>query len=278
MGGVGESGFLPDEFCSAPHAGIMSAWPKRHSLPARPAELDLAARAAAQDGYDLILTSRSLSDLESVASELRSSFGVNVDCIAADLSTVQGCRAVIDAVYGRDMDALVNNAGRGVYGSFSDSDGDDILNMMALNMRAPVMLTKALLPQLIVRKGRILNVASIAGFMPGPYFGSYHATKAFVRIWSESLAEELTDVSVTTYCPGPTHTGFEVAAHAERSGIFRGVGVPSGDEVGAAAWHASMQGRRVVVHGLKNKLTVCAMRFLPRTWQAKAVKQVTRKR
>lgn len=238
------------------------------------------AFAAARNGFDLILNARSEDALEKLAEELRTTYGVRVDCIAANLSTSVGCRVLIDAVASRDIDVLVNNAGRGVYGPFVETDIDDVLNMMRLNMDAPTMITHALMPGLVARNGRILNIASIAGFMPGPYFANYHATKAYLRIWSEGIAEELQrkGVSVTTYCPGPTHTNFEAAADASGSGIFKGGGVPSGEEVGADAWRACLAERGVVVHGLKNKLNVFAMRLLPRTWQAKAVKAVTRRR
>ena len=150
--------------------------------------------------------------------------------------------------------------------------------MLRLNIEAPTVLAKLFLPQLLARGGRILNIASTASFPPGPYLAAYYGRKAYLRVWSEGIAEELASrgVSVTAFCPGPVRTQFAQRAHARRSALFNSGRLPDGDEVGRAAWQACMAGRRLVVHGLLNKLQVFSMRFTPRIVLAKVVRFVSR--
>ena len=238
------------------------------------------AEAAAREGWDLVLTARGTAAIEAFADDWRRLHGVQITALAGDLSRPGGADALFDEVQARGIaiDCLVNNAGIGVYGEFIDTALDEELAMLRLNIEAPTVLAKRFLPQLVARGGRILNIASVASFPPGPYLAVYYGSKAYLRTWSEGIAEELATrgVAVTAFCPGPVRTQFADRAHAKRSALFSGGHLPDGDEVGRAAWQAVMQGRRLVVHGLLNKLQVLAMRFTPRTWLAKIVRRVSR--
>lgn len=238
------------------------------------------AEAAARDGWNLVLTARKTRDIDAFADDWRRRYGIEITALAQDLSLPGGADALFDAVVSRgiNIDCLVNNAGIGVYGEFIDTPLDDELAMLRLNVEAPTMLAKRFLPKLVERGGHILNMASIASFPPGPYLAVYYGSKAYLRVWSESIAEELASrgVGVTAYCPGPVRTQFADRASAKRSALFSGSHLPDGDEVGRAAWQACMQGRRLVVHGALNKLQVFAMRFTPRTLLAKIVRRVSR--
>ena len=238
------------------------------------------AEAAARDGWHLVLTARSTGAIEAFAEDWRRRYGVQITALAQDLSQPGGAQALFDQVVARGivLDSLVNNAGIGVYGEFIDTDLDEELAMLRLNVEAPTVLAKRFLPQLVARGGHILNIASVASFPPGPYLAAYYGSKAYLRSWSEGIAEELAPrgVRVTAFCPGPVRTQFADRADAKRSALFRGGHLPDGDEVGRAAWQASLQGRRLVVHGALNRLQVFAMRFTPRTLLAKIVRRVSR--
>lgn len=237
------------------------------------------AQAAAREGWDLVLTARGTEAIEAFAEDWRKRHGIAITSLAQDLSVPGGAQALFEQVQSRGLaiDVLVNNAGIGVYGEFIDTPLDDELQMLRLNTEAPTVLSKRFLPQLIERGGRILNITSIAAFPPGPYLAAYYGTKAYLLRFSEGIAEELAPrgVTVTAYCPGPTETGFQKRANARRSALFQR-GVPSADEVGAAAWQACMAGRRVAVHGLSNRLQVFSMRFTPRWMLAKIVRRISR--
>ena len=162
---------------------------------------------------------------------------------------------------------LINNAGFGDYGSFAEGDYEKLTQMVDLNDRTLMQLTHLFLqPMIASGKGRILNVASIASFMPGPKMALYYATKAFVLSLTEGLAEELrgTGVTVTALCPGPTDTGFVKRANmpgSRFSDIFRFT-KPSG--VARAGYRALMKGKTIEVPGTLNYLASAGVRLLPR--------------
>lgn len=238
------------------------------------------AEAAARDGWHVVLTARKTQDIDAFADDWRRRYGVQVTALAQDLSLPGGADALFDAVQARGItiDCLVNNAGIGVFGEFIETSLDEELAMLRLNIEAPTVLAKRFLPQLVERGGQLLNIASIASFPPGPYLAAYYGSKAYLRSWSEGIAEELASrgVGVTAYCPGPVRTQFADRANAKRSSLFSGGHLPDGDEVGRAAWQACLQRRRLVVHGALNKLQVFAMRFTPRILLAKIVRRVSR--
>lgn len=227
------------------------------------------ARLAAADGCDLVLVARSADKLEQLAAELRASHSVEVTVLPSDLTRPEAPDELVAELEKRRLpvDILVNNAGFATYGPFTETDRKTELDMLQLNIVALTDLTKLLLPPMIARgHGRVMNVTSTAAFQPGPLMAVYYATKAYVLSLSEALANELKDrgVSVTTFCPGPTESGFQAAAGLQRSRLFRRK-LPSSAEVALVGWQATRRGQVVCVPGTMNWFMATAIRFLPRS-------------
>lgn len=168
------------------------------------------AENLAATGHDLVLVARSKDRMDAIAARLRAAHGVGVGVIPQDLSLPGAASAVAERLT-RPIDLLVNNAGFGTSGRFEDIDADREHRMLMVNVVALVDLTHALLPGMLERgHGGVINVASTAGFQPGPYFASYAASKAFVlnfslALWSEY---EKRGIRVLAICPGPVETAF----------------------------------------------------------------------
>jgi len=225
------------------------------------------ARLFAADGYSLVLVARDVAALEAVARELREK-RVNVDVIPADLSDPTSPQKIFDALHASrtHIDVLVNNAGFGWHGSYASANLDRELAMIHVNITALAHLTRLFLPAMVAKgNGRILNVASVAGFLPGPYVAVYYATKAFVVSFSQAIAAELegTGVTVTALCPGPTATEFHKRAKVANTAVFQ-ANLMSSRSVALAGYQGMQKGRRIVVPGFKNKLLTIAVRLLPR--------------
>ncbi len=164
-------------------------------------------------GYDLILASRNTNEMEVLQKKLPT----NVRVITVDLSIPSHCYSLYEQTKAEEIDILINNAGFGYHGTFLSNTLDDDLNMLDLNVRCVHILTKLYLADFHKRDhGRIMNVASIAGFMPGPLMATYYATKSYVLRLSESIAEELrqegSNVHICVLCPGPVATNFNKRA------------------------------------------------------------------
>ena len=171
------------------------------------------ARIFASHRHDVVLVARTESKLRELARECEAS-GVRAHVIPADLSKAGAAQTVVDGVaaLGLEIDVLVNNAGLGRYGPFIDMAPGSELEMIQVNVVALTELTRRFLPAMVARRrGRILNVASTAAFLPGPLMAVYYATKAYVLSFSEAIANELegTGVTVTAFCPGPVDSGFQ---------------------------------------------------------------------
>src|SRR5579863_8644002 len=191
------------------------------------------AKLFARDRHNLILVARSAEKLGQVATELRA-YGVTVKTIALDLAAPPAPKFLFDQLQreGIAVDILVNNAGYGVYGDFAQMPEQEILGQLDLNIRALTELTRLFLPTMLARRsGRIMNVASTAGFQPGPLMAVYYATKAYVISFTEAVANELhnSGVTVTCFCPGATHTGFAARAGVEKARLFK-VGAMSAEK------------------------------------------------
>lgn len=239
------------------------------------------ARFFARDGFALVLASRSAARLAPVVSQLRDAHGASVTTIPADLGKPDDIERLFSTLTASDIrvDVLVNNAGFGGAGRFSETSLEQELGMIALNVDAAVTLTKRLLPQMLEnRRGRILNVASTAAFQPGPFQAVYFATKAFVLSFSEAIAEELRDtgVTVTTLCPGPTETGFAARAGFKSSPMM-GARMDA-RSVAEVAYTATLRGERIVVPGVVNKMHAQAVRLTPRRLLARLAGAAQQKR
>lgn len=228
--------------------------------------LDLARLMA--PNFDLIVTARNQVELEKLARELEAQHGNHVHVIPADLARPEAPNEIFAEIERRSLtvDVLINNAGFGAYGAFAQSDPQRDLEMIQVNISALTALTRLALPDMLERKrGRIMNVASTAGFQPGPLMAVYYATKAYVISFSEAIANELkgSDVSITCLCPGPTATQFAERANMEKSRLFK-FGSMSSADVARAGYKGMMAGKTLVVPGLMNKTLAFSVRFSPR--------------
>lgn len=226
------------------------------------------ARIAAKEKRNLILVARSVDKLNALAEELRSKT-VSVDVMPADLSELSQVEELWNkASDGRLINRLVNNAGLGYNGDFADPEGwSRELTSMNVNMTALSYLMKQAIPHMqAAGGGRILNVASLAGFMSGPNMAIYHATKAFVVSLSEAAAEELsgTNVTVTALCPGATATSFFDAADMHDVHLIKLKKPMSAKSVAEEGWIGARGGKRIVVPGLMNKMIAFLPRITPR--------------
>ena len=226
------------------------------------------ARVLAREGWHLVISARTHSALETVARDLSSAHNVAVHTVATDLASSAGARQLMEEVAsaGLDIDLLVNNAGFGLFGPFATTALADEQRMIDLNISALVTLTKLCLPGMLERRrGRVLNVASTAAFLPGPNMAVYYATKAFVLSFSEAIADELraSGITVTVLCPGPTATGFQDVARMQKSRLVQGA-IMSAAEVAEAGYRGLMAGRSLVIPGATNRLVPWLVRLTPR--------------
>lgn len=219
------------------------------------------AKLFAADKYNLILVSRNQSELESTATELRQNGG-DVIVIAKDLFNRDEAFSLYDEVKqkGIEIDVLVNDAGQGVYGLFKDTDIEKELEIINLNISSLVILTKCFLKDMTARNsGKILNLASVASKIPGPWQAIYHGTKAFVLSFSEAIREELkdTDITITALMPGPTDTDFFNKADMQDSKAVQDESkLADPADVAKDGYEALMAGKDKVISGFKNKLQV----------------------
>jgi len=226
------------------------------------------AEEFARGGHALLLVARDEAKLAETARELAEAHSVEVKFTACDLSTAEGCAGVEEALrrFGLHADMLVNNAAIMTAGFFQDQELTTLHRVVDLDVRAVVDLTRRLLPGMLARRrGGVLNVASVEGFMPVPYQATYAATNAFVLSFSRALAYETmsTGVRVSALAPGPVATGLHAKGGAEYSRYVQFLPVMSAEELARIAYRQFMRGEKVIVAGWFNRLGVFAMRFVP---------------
>lgn len=237
----------------------------------------------AKNKINLVLVARSKEKLLNLQTKLAAEIGIKVSVLDLDLSTESSAQQVFDFCQQQKIkvDYLINNAGFGDYGFFHENDWKKQAEMLQLNIVTLTQLTHLFLPNMIKNKsGKILNVASIAAFLPGPLMSVYYATKAYVLHFSEALANELKDdgITVTTLCPGPTESGFQALAAMEESKIVKGKKMATSKEVAEYGFQAMMKGEQVAIHGFMNKLMVNSIRITPRSLALKIVRQMQDKK
>ncbi len=239
---------------------------------------DLAEHLA-KAGYDLVLVARRADRLSELATKLSAVYGVQSRPVAADLAHAEECDRVIDLLAPDQarVAILVNNAGFGSHGFFHEVPLARDLEMIDVNCRALTHLCKGVLPWMLAQKrGRILNVASVASFQPGPLMAVYYASKAYVLSLSEALSNECegTGVTVTASCPGPTVTEFTRAAGIAPHAPTSGAPPMRSADVAKESFDAMMRGQRVIVTGLRNRLVVLASRLMPRGYLLRTVRAI----
>ncbi|WP_040193948.1 SDR family NAD(P)-dependent oxidoreductase [Clostridium culturomicium] len=225
-------------------------------------------------GYELILVARSKDKLELLANKLKT----KVKIIQMDLSIPENCFRLYDLVKDEEIDILINNAGYGVFGKFLDTDLNEELNMIDLNIKAVHILTKLFLRAFKEKnKGSILNVASSAAFSPGPLFSSYYASKAYVVRLTEALYEELrrenSRVYIGALCPGPVDTNFNDRANV----AFNLKGLKSYD-VADYAIRKMEEGKLIIIPGTLMKISYCFTKITPNKMMLKAAYKIQKKK
>lgn len=223
----------------------------------------------AQDHINLVLVARNETRLKEVGDELERDYGISVTPIPIDLSAPDAAKQLHNRVQekGLSIDYLVNNAGIGFYGPFCESDPNANLEMINLNILALVQLTRLFLPAMIEKgQGRILNLASLAGYQPGgPGAAVYYASKSFVLSFNRGLSVELKGSGVTTtaLCPGAMNTGFQVKGGFSQTRLYRYL--TTDPKTNAKQGYCAMQrGKVAIVPGMLSKLLAIAGELPPR--------------
>lgn len=225
-----------------------------------------------EKGYDLILVARDLEKLNEVKSKLHT----NVEVVSMDISKAENCQELHEKY--KDIDILVNNAGFGDCGYFIKTSLDKELKMIDTNIVAYHVLTKLYLQDMKQRNsGKILNVASIAGFMPGPLMATYYSTKAYVVRLSEAIREELrrekSNVQISILCPGPVNTNFNKVADVQFA--LKGL---SSEYVAKYTIDKLFKGKFYIVPGWKIKLARFGSKIAPNNLVAKICYNMQRRK
>ena len=215
------------------------------------------ARYLSELGYDLVIVARNKEQLENLKNELKT----NVEVIAMDLSDKDNCYKLHEQV--QKIDILINNAGFGEFGEFIETDLEKEISLIQTNITALHILTKLYLKDMVnENRGHILNVASIAGFMPGPLMATYYASKNYVVALTRAIKKELkkmkSDVKVSLLCPGPVNTNFNKVANVN----FKVKGLSS-EYVAKYAIDNTLKNKFIIIPGLSIKLTKLFAKILP---------------
>jgi short-subunit dehydrogenase len=239
------------------------------------------ARVFATHGHTCVLVARRAQQLSELADAIVAAGGKQPIVIACDLAVEGAGARLMEELAARalDVEILVNNAGFGLAGAARELDRAQQLEMIDLNVRVLTELSLRFTDSIIRNRGGILNVASIAAFLPGPGMAVYYATKAFVLSFTEALRGELrkTGVRVTALCPGPVPTEFQ-----SRAGFVPGMDskvlTVSAVDVARAGYEGLMANRQVVLPGLAVRTIPFLLRFVPRAWVLAAVAKVQQRR
>ena len=239
------------------------------------------ARVMARHGHDLALVARSADRLAALADEIAATGRPRPVVLAIDLArsgSTEDLAAGLAAA-GASVEILVNNAGFGLNGPAGDLERASQIEMIDLNVRSLVDLTLRFLPEIVAARGRILNVASVAAFLPGPGMAVYYATKAFVVSFSAAIGEELraSGVSVTALCPGWTATDFQSRAGIDAP-VTALMPAMSAMAVAEDGYAGMMAGRRRVTPGLFNKVAVAILPYIPNSLLLPAIARMQRAR
>ena len=232
------------------------------------------ARQFASNGYSLLLVARREKLLEEIKEEFIEEYGISVDYFACDLA--KDPKAVYDFCKEKDykVSVLINNAGYGDYGQFIESDLEKDLGMIELNNKALVALAYYFIKDMKeAGYGHVINVGSVASFMPGPYMAVYYATKAFVMSFSMALREELRNdnVKVSVLCPAPTRSDFWSVANGETASVYDNILSRKPSDAAKTGYRLFTSNKPYLVDGIAYKLMIGFVRHMPLELCARAV-------
>ncbi|MGH1393833.1 MAG: SDR family NAD(P)-dependent oxidoreductase [Trichormus sp.] len=237
------------------------------------------ARIFAHDKYNLVLVDINYLKLTEITGDFQEKFDISVKIISKDLSKSNSPEEIFTELQkeGIQVDVLVNNVGFGTYGLFNETNLNDELEMLQVNLVCLTHLTKLFLKNMVKQgDGKILNVASSAAFQPGPLMAVYFATKAYVLSFSEALANELqgTGVTVTVMCPGTTQSAFHERTGMADSELIKKKNMMDAETVARIGYNALMKGKTIVIPGILNKILAKIVRFIPRSLVTKIVRKM----
>ena len=234
----------------------------------------------AKDNYNLVLVDIDAKKLQESKIEIEKQYSVSVTVMAKDLSQINISQEIFTELGDLQIDALVNNAGFGVFGAFHEVDWNRQAQMLNLHVITTTHLTKLVVEGMVDRgHGKILNLSSLAAFQPGPLMSLYYATKGYILSFSEAIANELqeTGVTVTALCPGPTKTSFQEVVANDSSENKITFNMASAKDVAAYGYKAMMKGKVVAIPGGLNKILGTLPRFIPRNLATKIVRNIQEK-
>lgn len=239
------------------------------------------AKIFAKNKNNLVLVARNENKLNELANELMNKHNVKIMVIPMDLSKQNAAQKIYNQVKQENIEVeyLINNAGFGYFGMFYETDWNKEEQMLNLNIKTLTEFTKLFVKDMITRKsGRILNLGSTASFQPCPTMAAYGATKSYVLSFSGAIANELkgTGVTVSVLCPGNTKSRFQEVAEMDNSNVLKGKFATS-EEVAEYGYKIMMKGKRIAIHGFKNRLLANCAKFIPRNLAAAIVRKILSK-
>lgn len=233
------------------------------------------ARYLSSLGYDIIAVARDIETLNKLKKDIQT----NVDIVSMDLANEEDCKKLYNIVKDKKIDILVNNAGFGDFGEFVDTNLDKELDMINVNIKAVHILTKLFLKDMVKRNsGHILNVASIAGLMPGgPLMATYYSTKAYIVRLTQSIYTELkkkkSKVKISVLCPGPVNTNFNKVANVKFN--LKG---QSSEYVAKYAINKTLKGKLIIIPGTKIKIARFLAKILPEKLSARVCMKMQKRK
>ncbi len=234
----------------------------------------------AKDSYNLILIDIDAKNLEYAQKRIQKTYNTNVQILVKDLSKPNIAQEIFYDIKDTQVDVLINNAGFGLFGAFSDTKWQRESEMINLHINTTTQLTKLFLKGMVKRdNGMILNISSLAAFLPGPLMAIYYASKAYILSFSEAIANELkgTGVTVTALCPGQTKTSFQgvVSCTSSKNKEAFNMACPKG--VANYGYKAMLKGKTVAIPGRFNKFLATLSRFVPRKMTTSIVRKIQEK-
>ena len=230
------------------------------------------------DKYNVVVIDNDKKELNNIKSKINFKHNKKIILMHKDLSNPDSSIEIFKELKNKNIEVLINNAGFGLFGKFKDTNWKIERNMIMVHVMCTTEMTKLFLNNMIEnKKGRILNMASLAAFQPGPLMSIYYATKAFILHFSESIANELkgSGVSVTVLCPGQTRTNFQKKVSSREKKI--NFNFSTAEEVAKYGYDAMMNGKTIAIPGIINKILSTIHRFIPRSLATKLMRKIQEK-
>lgn len=233
-----------------------------------------------KDAYKLILVDLNAENLAKCKIELETQFNVEVITLTKDLSLPNISQEILKEINDIPIDVLINNAGFGLFGTFTETDWERELAMLNVHVITTTHLTKLVLKGMVKRgSGKILNMASLAAFQPGPLMSIYYASKSYMLSFSEAIANELkgTGVTVTALCPGPTKTSFQETVSGNTSDNKIKFNMACAKEVALYGYKAMQKGKSYAIPGRFNKFLAVIPRLITRNAATSIIRKIQAK-